>query len=365
MICASCGEDNPDDAKWCEACGHDLLSVLSPPCVACGEREVGPDGYCLSCGHKQPAERDHQEYREGTVVAVSDRGRRHRQNEDAVAIATTAGGVAVLVVCDGVSTTAGSARASLRAAAAARDLLVAGIDAADEAGADVTADLPELLTRAVAAAQVEASASVDDQELVSTSVLATTGPAPTDHGGPPSSTFVAVVATPDDGDVELATAWVGDSRAYWLGEDMRRLTPVDHELQGSLIRWLGADSVDPTPDIETVRMSGPGRLVVCSDGLWRYAAEPRELDEVVRRLMEDGRTGLDLASGLVDFANDAGGHDNITVALWSNSPDWAPGAGDGDGDDEADEAGNEAAAVVGDEADEAGDENEETADDGG
>ncbi len=127
MRCPSCGEEAPADAKWCEACGQDLNSEPLPACVSCGEREVAGEGYCLSCGHKQPAERDHMEFEDGPASAVTDRGRRHRHNEDAVAIAATPDGGSVLVVCDGVSSTAGSAEASLRAAVAARDLLLAGL----------------------------------------------------------------------------------------------------------------------------------------------------------------------------------------------------------------------------------------------
>jgi len=314
--------------------------VVKPACVSCGEREVSEDGYCLSCGHRQPGVRDHQAFVAGPVVAVTDKGRRHRHNEDAVAIGTGAGGVAVLVVCDGVSSTAGSAEASLRAAAAARDLLVGALGGdgrtnegtADAVvGADAVVPTPEpaspplppaspvplpvLLERAVQVAQDEASASPD---------LYAANPG---DGGPPSSTFVAVVARPTADGAELATAWVGDSRAYWVGSDgASRLSTRDHELAGSLVRWLGADSLDPRPDIEVSAVAGPGHLVVCSDGLWRYAAEPAELRELLRRLSDDGRSGLDLASGLVDHANEQGGHDNITVALWSNHDDWPDGA---------------------------------------
>ncbi|MGH1489027.1 MAG: PP2C family serine/threonine-protein phosphatase [Acidimicrobiales bacterium] len=346
MDCPNCGEAAPEDAKWCEACGQDLNSEPLPACVSCGEREVAEEGYCLSCGHKQPEERDHMEFDAGAAVGVTDRGKRHRHNEDAVAIGVTSDGTAVLVVCDGVSSTPGSAEASLRASTAARDLLLAGLEPAPvgaESAEDAVAaqdavkgenaaeiDVSALLTRAVEAAQVEATATVIDGD----------GPeqsnAPHTDGGPPSSTFVAVVARPtiaepdstdsaggtdgtdSTGSTELATAWVGDSRAYWVGDESSRLTPVDHELEGSLVRWLGADSIDPTPDIALNTVSGPGHVVVCSDGLWRYASDVGELAELVGRLVTDGKHGLGLASAMVDFANEGGGHDNISVALWSN-----------------------------------------------
>ncbi len=341
MVCPACGEDAPEEAKWCEACGQDLNAEPLPACVECGEREVADEGYCLSCGHKQPEERDHMEFEDGSVWAVTDRGKRHRHNEDSVAIGVAPGGSVVLVVCDGVSSTPGSAEASLRAATAARDVLVDGLGPGpiestpppagpvptdvglptEAEGSGGHAGLPPadaaappiatLLSVAIEAAQAEASAAVPGE---ANSPYA-------QAGAPPSSTIVAVVATPTPQGADLTTAWVGDSRAYWVGKESMRLSPNDHELSGSLIRWLGADSMDPTPEINSTSVTGPGHVVVCSDGLWRYAAEPSELADLIGRLQAEGHAGLDLASSMVAFANEGGGHDNISVALWSHDPD--------------------------------------------
>ncbi len=333
MICPNCSEEAPEEAKFCEACGQDLNIEPSPMCVSCGEREVGDEGYCLSCGYKQPEERDHMEFRAGSTVAVTDRGKRHRHNEDAVALGQTNAGDAVLVVCDGVSSTPGSAEASKRAAATACDLLLSGLD-------DSVVDVDTLLAKAVEAAQAEASASTE---------LEADGRPVTyddDAGGPPSSTFVAVVVrSVDSVTTELSTAWVGDSRAYWVGDiaaagvdadaGALRLSPVDHELNGSLVRWLGADSVDPTPDVTTTQVEGPGWVVVCSDGLWRYAAEPAEMQGLLGRLANEGERGLGMAKALVDFANEQGGHDNISVVLWSNHPERLDADGELSGGDAA------------------------------
>lgn len=320
MVCLNCGEEAPDGAKFCEACGQDLNTAPLPACVSCGEREVAEEGYCLSCGHKQPEERDHMEFVDGQAAAVTDRGKRHRHNEDAVAIAVTADGVGVLVVCDGVSSTSGSAVASLRAASAARDVLVVGLTPNEEDDDQFIAPAEELMVRAVEAAQVQAAASAEDQENDGDgSVPATTNPA--HDGGSPSSTFVAVVARPTEDGVSLTTAWVGDSRAYWIGDEAKKLTGVDHELGGSLVRWLGADTINATPEVVTTNVESGGHVVVCSDGLWRYAEEAEELSELVRRLMGDGRLGVDLASAMVAFANESGGHDNISVALWTDDPE--------------------------------------------
>ena len=96
----------------------------APPCGGA----VAADGYCATCGARAPSPRDHfVEQPAPWVAAVCDRGVRHPRNEDAVAVAADPepGTRAVLVVCDGVSSSTDSDVASLAAARAARDVLAA------------------------------------------------------------------------------------------------------------------------------------------------------------------------------------------------------------------------------------------------
>ncbi len=303
MDCPSCGETAPESAKWCEACGSDLHAEPTVPCTACGERDISDDGYCMSCGHKQPAERDHMEFLAGPIAAVTDRGVRHRHNEDATAIGQLPGGGVVLVVCDGVSSTPGSAEASLDAASAACELLIEQL----HGPAPTRDEIAEGLEAATKIAQDRAAASPE-----------VTSNAPYADGGPPSSTFVASVAIPSGEGVVVSTAWLGDSRAYWIEKDEAVQLTEDHEIEGSLTRWLGADSMDALPDLSHFEASQPGRLMLCSDGLWRYADSPLELLALIRRLESEHTTTKALAGALVDHAIASGGHDNITVALWAS-----------------------------------------------
>src|SRR5690606_325189 len=41
--------------------------------------------------------------------------------------------------------------------------------------------------------------------------------------------------------------------------------------------WLGADAGEVDPHVATFRPTGPGTLLVCSDGLWNYFPEARDL----------------------------------------------------------------------------------------
>jgi PPM family protein phosphatase len=81
----------------------------------------------------------------------------------------------------------------------------------------------------------------------------------------------------------------------------------------AITRWLGVDGVSD-PDIATLRPSGPGALLLCSDGLWNYRPAPAELSALAPPVIRHSGP-LDAAATLTAIALDAGGHDNITTVL--------------------------------------------------
>jgi serine/threonine protein phosphatase PrpC len=279
---------------------------------------VGEDGYCQTCGTKAAKQRDHfSEQPAPWVAAVCDRGIRHSRNEDAVATAADQepGSRALLVVCDGVSSSLDSDVASLAAARAARDVLAAG--RAQGLGTQSSR------TNAVIA-RMKAAADAANE-----AVIANTDP---ESPNPASCTFVAAVL--ENG--LLVAGTVGDSRAYWFPDDAEAVAlTVDDSWAAELIaagipreeaetgpqahaitRWLGVDAPDHTPRTTTLDVTGPGWLLVCSDGLWNYCSEAGPLADLVRQTAAaQGGEPLATASALVDWANAQGGMDNITVAL--------------------------------------------------
>lgn len=278
-------------------------------CRACGG--AVEDGYCTQCGARAPSPRDHfEEHPADWVAGVCDKGKLHARNEDGMAVAVTAAGVAVLVVCDGVTTAPESDRASLAAARAAAQALTG----ASLAGAPPSWDVA--LRAAARAANAEA-----------VGVAKVLG----NPSEPPSCTFVAAVVV--GGTVHVA--WCGDSRAYWVPDNGEPVAlTVDHSLGTELIRggmspdeaehdpsfhtitrWLGADSLNATPDIGAHPLDGAGWVVVASDGLWNYASTPEALAAALSRAVTDDPDPLAVARHMVAFANDQGGHDNITVAV--------------------------------------------------
>jgi serine/threonine protein phosphatase PrpC len=343
------------------------LSALATVCTECGGR-VDPDGYCGQCGTPAPAPRDHWlEHPASWVAAVTDRGVRHPHNEDAVAVAAgpVPGSFAGLVVCDGVSSSNGSAVASLAAVRVARDVLIAAATPAPQRGGarvesstlaaaaapapdpvpdpvpvpvpvpvpdpDPFPGLPVSPSGAVQARAGSLAAAVVAAGLQANAAVVTSAGDPP-RPNPPSCTFAAAVV---EGGL-LVAGWVGDSRVYWLpdsgravqvssddswaGEAMAAGIPREDAERApqahAITRWFGVDAPDPRAHTVAHRVDGGGWVMVCSDGLWNYCSPAAELQALVA--MVTRRTGSDpaaLASELVTWGKQQGGHDNITVAL--------------------------------------------------
>ncbi|SKA94309.1 Serine/threonine protein phosphatase PrpC [Agreia bicolorata] len=349
VLCPACGTVNDPDAKYCEECGTqlgDLVEVSTAPeageteavaeqneatsstsaprraCVYCGG-SIADDGYCELCGKPAQSERDHwQEAPAAWVGGVCDRGIRHEINEDAMALAADPqpGEFAVLVVCDGVSSTPGSDKASLAAARAATAHLAAGreTDVADGHG-------DELAQARWSDRMLEAG------ERSSAAIYEAIGELAA-RTNPPSCTFAAAVI---DGPL-VVVGGVGDSRVYWIADSgkSRQLTTDDSWSQEmmahgmsrqqaesapqahSITRWLGADSPHEVPHVVPTYPTGAGWILVCSDGLWNYCSDADDLAELVHRVVGlVGSNPVQVASSLVDWANEQGGQDNITAVL--------------------------------------------------
>lgn len=309
--CPSCGEPVSPTDRFCEACGTVVGDApeVGATCVQCGApaEEIGTDGYCTRCGRKQPGEREHQEVDLGLLAGVTDRGVTHWRNEDAMALADAGGGSAVLVVCDGVSSS--------------QDPQIASQSAADAALA--------VLVRAVTERPTQLAAAISDAGAAAQSATSSVPFSTTHKFGPPSCTFVAGVLHQG----RLTVGWVGDSRAYWYDaaagarqlsvddswatEQVRAgaMTPEeayrDHRAH-AITRWLGVDSPNFEPAQVELDLPGPGWIILVSDGLWNYATDAADLT----RLVEAGggdEGPLVLARRMTDFAEQAGGSDNITV----------------------------------------------------
>ena len=312
---------SPTD-QYCEVCGqavrpsppalwHQSLDVGAAHAAAGGVVSSSVGSRSQDWETRGPSRtRDHVELSLPGIAGVSDRGLERSRNEDAVRLGRVAHPeTAILVVCDGVSSSQAAARASQAGADAALASLMGTLEGGER-------DLEKAMNEAVAAAR----------EAVSTiPYLASAAK------DPPSSTFVAALIS----DGHITVGWVGDSRAYFVGPagtwqlSWDDTWAADQVAMGSLsereaasdprgrflTRWLGDDQEDESgPSVRTFEIEWPGFVVLCSDGLWNYVAVADRLGEMVMELGEDA-TPITIARSLTNFARGAGGHDNITVAV--------------------------------------------------
>ncbi|MCU1645577.1 MAG: hypothetical protein JWN03_5852 [Nocardia sp.] len=309
-ICQGCGAVFEIGDRFCEDCGYSLsgesAEITALQCVSCASGSIDADGFCRNCG-LQAAAPDRRELDLGSCAAVTDRGKRHAHNEDAVALRElTQPQMRVLVVSDGVSSSDRPDEAAERAVATTVDRLAEELqDGTHPAIATVTA-------MAQAAAAVAALGDSGDRS--------------------PACTLVSAVLTAEG----ITLGWVGDSRAYWLaaGDSAtppRCLTDDDSVAAGliahgidaetamaspeahTLTAWLGADADALEPHVRSFVPDGPGVLLLCSDGLWNYFPAAETLTDLAAPATRT--TPLATAHNLADLALAAGGGDNITVAV--------------------------------------------------
>ena len=147
-----------------------------------------------------------------------------------------------------------------------------------------------------------------------------------------ATTLVAAVVLGD----QLIVANVGDSRAYLLRDGKAQQITVDHSYVDEMVRSgqmtpeeaarsnaknritrsLGGER-DVRVDIFRLQLLAGDRILLCSDGLTRYA-EPQD----IYRLSQAGAPEA-VVKNLIDYANHKGGVDNISVAYIAVD---APGA---------------------------------------
>jgi serine/threonine protein phosphatase PrpC len=274
---------------------------------------IDESGFCTECGVRRTVQldgsRDHKELcLSEFFVGVTDRGIRHKDNQDDLAIRiveTVLGGCNIVVVCDGVSGSEGAANASAAAAKTACEYIERGI----------ASGLDEAL---ILAAIRDANQAVN---LVSYNRTTTKDP--------PETTIVAAVAVGS----KVIIGWAGDSRAYWYTDNDAAMLTRDHSwvndavsngimteeeallspLAHAIVCSLGGAYENFEPSVITSELPKGATLLLCSDGLWNYVPSVEELAALIHE--RNNERPLETARRLVQFAVGNGGKDNITVAL--------------------------------------------------
>jgi serine/threonine protein phosphatase PrpC len=312
-----CAEAVPDDDVFCEACGARVSAAAAAapvpggcPCGAPAE-EIDEDGFCERCGHRaRRPDSDHIETALSPVcAAVSDIGLRHTLNEDRFAIQAVGDGYA-FVVCDGVSASRQSELAS----------------------SAVSTEVVESLARALKSGPIADSEAVMRQAIAAGEATLAAHPARDAQDNPPSTTVVAALVA----EGQVTVGWVGDSRAYWIGGEGARQLTSDHSWMNEVVlagemsaaeaekdkrahaitHWLGADAgASAAADVARFPLSEPGVLLLCTDGLWNYAAVPEAMAQLVHTANANNAEALGTVRHLVEYAIAQGGQDNVTVVV--------------------------------------------------
>lgn len=292
----------------------DLADATALVCHACRAPLREGDRFCEQCGRRTSSEErpdtasGRTELDLGVAAAVSHRGVTHRRNEDAFCIETNGKRAVAAVVCDGISSaSAGNVAARTAACAAAAKLTAALADA----GSDGCA-----ATRAAIEAAQEAVATV---------------PWTTRTGrATPSCTLVCALRR----ESEIVIGAVGDSRAYWLDDDeavqltlddswteeqiadgrMTRAQALRDPRSHTITHWIGSDAPMRPPSVLRWEPERPGRLLLCTDGLWNYAVIPAQLSELVAAL-PGAASPAAVARTLTETALARGGRDDVTVVV--------------------------------------------------
>jgi serine/threonine protein phosphatase PrpC len=294
------------------------MSTTLSHCPNCQAPLQDGDQFCERCGARiadqAPAgEQDRVELDLGVAAAVSDRGKVHRRNEDSFHVEVAGERGVAVVVCDGTSTASAGNTAARDAAKAAGAVLA---DALERHDRDATAAMTDAIQAAAGAVQeVEWTTRTDRVN--------------------PSCTLVSALRRTD----EVVIGWVGDSRAYWIDAERTRQLTLDDSLgqEGiergmltpeqaaaspvfhAITHWVGPDSPERPPRVVSLTPDRPGRLLLCTDGLWNYIPTIPELMELMARLPGDA-SPLNVARALTDVALAHGGEDNFTVAVIDVQP---------------------------------------------
>lgn len=252
----------------------------------------------------------------GDVACASHIGLRHETNQDAAALGIDGSGHhIVLVVADGVSSTEGAEECARVASHTARDYLTATMDQGLPINDDDTVTLFERTFQKTHEAVVSGSGPIG------------------------ACTLAVAVATHD----RIFVGNIGDTRTYWFPDDGDpvRLSIDDSMAQAqmdlglsreeaergmgahAITKWIGASATDVAPRVMAYQPQQSGWLLVCSDGLWNHVPDAGDLARLMADLVSKAHTDdhghaspAGVANGLIAHANNCGGHDNITVALW-------------------------------------------------
>lgn len=135
---------------------------------------------------------------------------------------------------------------------------------------------------------------------------------------------------------EMYLAHVGDSRIYWITPNSCHQVTIDDDLAsrevrlgyavyrdslqypsaGALIQAIGMrDSTALHPNLQHYLIDGDCVFLLCTDGLSDFDRVEQQWRQKILPVLEGTQNLTSAVDDLINFANQANGHDNVTVAL--------------------------------------------------
>ena len=291
MVCTKCGANVNAEDNFCEECG---ASVKQAAAASKAINSTFPKSEAIVY--------------DNNLAAVTNKGRRHPNNEDAGIVTKCSNGDSILIVADGVSSSVNATCGSQKAIEVIKEALVKN---------DVSAK--ELIINAISSADLCVKAL----------------PFETKEDGlyGPETTVVAAMVQGNS----ITVGWVGDSRAYILNKDNQEQLTVDDSwielvvAEGSMTRELatldkrahyvtqvlGMHDQEAKAHLLECTLNKGDILLLCSDGLWNYFQDEKALLNTITAFGINS-DAASICEHLTQLANAAGGHDNITVAILKN-----------------------------------------------
>lgn len=118
---------------------------------------------------------------------------------------------------------------------------------------------------------------------------------------------------------------VGDSSALWFADDtLHRAVALDRNSRGWVTQCIGGGEPDRILEPHLTEVIGPGRLVLCSDGLADVVRT-----SMIAEVLRDTQRPEDAVRHLLALALQAGGPDNVSMVVVDLvRPDMAHALGD-------------------------------------
>lgn len=335
MQCPKCQAINGERSKYCEECGASMAgaqAAANPVATAAAVTAVTATAAATAAStsnNKAPL----MLASDATLALVSDVGRQYPVNQDNGCVGKSASGAVIMVVADGVSSADRAEIASEAASKAAFAFLA-------ETTATPDFDAMALMRQAVACAHEAVLAlpwtnkTREEPETTIVCALVTPMPPAPQMPAQPGNLPPAMQAT---------IGWVGDSRAYLLGgsehaghariitrDDSWLLDTIDDQSMSleaaladrrshAITQCLGMRDDEVDIHVCQIELQAGETLLMCTDGLWNYFNDAASMAGALQKasaLQTATPDALALCRQLTDFANAAGGRDNITVALY-------------------------------------------------